>query len=189
MLTPETIMETGKTVHGSASLLFDALGGTARIVEDMHRNIAATPWPLGTAPEGATSGITGAVYGAVRTGIALTRGVTGTVLGGMAPLLDRTLAPGPHRAAAISALNGLCGDHLERSGNPLAIPMSLRVLLPPPNDDAEHRKNGSTAPDRAVPFSGLFETDKRPVEIHPRPDALQEPGLKAGYMSLNAAGC
>ncbi|NND67090.1 MAG: alpha/beta hydrolase [Halioglobus sp.] len=173
-------METGKTIHGSANLVFDALGNTAQIVEDMHRNIAATPWPLGTAPEGATGGITGAVYGAVKTGIRATRGITSALLAGLAPALDRTAVPGPHREAAIAALNGICGDHLVESSNPLAIPMRLRVFLPPLSPGTDYPAPERTATEDAAPFSGLFETHKRPVEIHPCPDALAEPDFEAG---------
>ena len=42
----------------------------------------------------------------------------------VAPTVDDV---NPEREALLAALNGLWGDHLEASGNPLAIPMRLRV--------------------------------------------------------------
>ncbi|MBK9090642.1 MAG: alpha/beta hydrolase [Holophagales bacterium] len=43
----------------------------------------------------------------------------------LAPLLDEAQTP-PARDAILAALNGVLGDYLEESGNPLAIPMHLR---------------------------------------------------------------
>jgi hypothetical protein len=48
-----------------------------------------------------------------------------TALAGLEPLLD---VPGtsPEREAILAALNGVLGDHLAATGNPLAIPMQFR---------------------------------------------------------------
>ena len=54
-------METGKTLRGSANLVFDVTDAVTHIVEGMYRNISATPWPLGEAPEGPARGIAGLV--------------------------------------------------------------------------------------------------------------------------------
>lgn len=119
-------------LRGISLLAVEATTGVTDLVESMHRNIARIPGlPAGRA----TRGITGLVYRSIR-------GVTRLVGGG----LDALLAPAvarlgegsspPGREALVAALNGVLGDHLAASGNPLAIPMRLRrdgrVLEPGP---------------------------------------------------------
>jgi hypothetical protein len=50
------IMETGKTLRGSANLVFDVTDAVTHIVEGMYRNISATPWPLGRGTGGTGAG-------------------------------------------------------------------------------------------------------------------------------------
>ena len=181
-------MKTGKTLHGSAHLVFDAVEAVTHIVEGMYRNIAATPLPLGEAPEGPAPGIAGFVHESVRRVNKVTRNASDSMLARMSPSLDRTLLPGPHREAIISALNGVCGDHLARSGNALAIPMRLRVLLPPlasPEETPALENPGKeTSADPQIPFANLFDVEKRFVEIHPEPKALAENSFTPGSRLL-----
>ncbi|MEH6588932.1 MAG: hypothetical protein V7746_01680 [Halioglobus sp.] len=167
-------MKTGKTLRGSTSLAFDAAHGVTSIVEGMYRNIAATPFPLGEEPEGQARGIAGFVHESIRRIIGTTGRTTDWILARIAPGLDRTLPPGPHREAVIAALNGVCGDHLVSSDNPLAIPMQLRILLPPVTEPDQ-----IPAP-KELPFSELFESKKRSVEIHPKPEAFTDSGFSPG---------
>jgi pimeloyl-ACP methyl ester carboxylesterase len=168
-------METGKTLRGSANLVFDAADATTHIVEGMYRNIAATPWPMGEAPEGPARGIAGFVHGAIRAVTEVSRGASDWMLAQLSPILDSTLPPGPHRKAAIAALNGICGDHLAESGNTLAISMRLSVLLPPIAAPGESPVVEEGEPSQQpIPFANLFEVDKRSVEIHPQSLALEE---------------
>lgn len=91
----------------------------------MHATIGR---PLGVASAdvpGRTRGLTGFVYKSVR-------GVTGLVAAGLdtalglTTALDRTSAESSfERDAAISALNGVLGDHLAHTKNSLAIEMSM----------------------------------------------------------------
>lgn len=181
-------MESGKTLHGSAHLVFDATDALTHIVEGMYRNIAAASWPLGKAPEGPAPGIAGLVHQSIRTVNEATRGLADWALRRASPGLDLAWPPGPHREAVIAVLNGVCGDHLARSGNPLALPMRLRVLLPPsasPGKGSRSRPGQSITPvARRPPFGNLFDWERRPVEIHPRPTAFEEPGFKAGRRLL-----
>jgi len=95
-------------------------------VEAMHHTIASRTGIVGSAPEGRTSGITGGVYRAVRgTTRVVGRGVD-ALLGTLAGPL-RSDASTPEREAVLAAVNGLWGDHLAESANPLAIPTALRV--------------------------------------------------------------
>jgi len=113
-------------VRGAGRLAADLTVLVTNVVETMHHNIARHPGIFGRATLDATRGITGFVYRSVR---GVTRVVGSTidiVLRPLEPLLD---APPdlPGRDAVVSALNGVLGDHLEASSNPLAIPMQLRI--------------------------------------------------------------
>jgi hypothetical protein len=113
------------TVRGASRLAFDAVEQVTHIVEAMHANIAAASPPLGKGTDGRTRGIAGLVYGSTR-----------LVNGASRSILDRALRllPGqtglpiaqPHADAARGVLNGVLGDHLIATANPLAIDMRLR---------------------------------------------------------------
>ncbi|MEP6702722.1 MAG: alpha/beta hydrolase [Betaproteobacteria bacterium] len=112
-------------LRGVSRLAVDAVAGVTGIVEAMHRNITGSAPIVGRSRTGATSGITGLVYRGVR-------GVTNAVgigldaaLGRLSPLLKDD-GVSPRREALLAALNGVFGDYLVASGNPLAIPMGLR---------------------------------------------------------------
>ena len=136
-------------LRGAVRLAADATAGLTDLVEAMHERIARMPGLGKPSPDGRTGGITGLVYKSVR---GVTRVVGGSVdglLGLLAPALSAD-APGsgggagpggetsakpsdgssaqPHaeREAIVAALNGVLGDHLAATHNPLAISMSLR---------------------------------------------------------------
>ena len=112
-------------LRGAARLAFDATLGITDLVEKMHRTIQVASLPLGKPRTDATRGITGFVYRSVR-------GVTELVGRG----IDVSLVPlnallpegesSATRDALVSVVNGVYGDHLERTGNPLAIDMHFR---------------------------------------------------------------
>jgi hypothetical protein len=109
---------------GASRLAVDATTGLADVVEAMHHAIARVPGLGGASAPGRTRGITGLVYGGIR---GVTRGV-GVGVDVLLPAIARTRdlrAPAPRRDAALAALNGVVGDHLEATGNPLAIRMRL----------------------------------------------------------------
>ena len=99
--------------------------GITRVVENLHHNITRAPGPLGTAERSPMRGVSGLVYRSIR-------GVTHLVGSGLDLALGqlaRLLAEEPssdRREAVLAALNGVLGDHLAASGNPLAISMRLR---------------------------------------------------------------
>ncbi len=119
-------------VHGALRLSHEALGGLIDLVEAMHAGIADSV--LGRAPPDPaagprrTRGLTGLVYRGVR---GLSGGVGGAaelLLGRLARQLLPAGGTAPHarREALIAALNGVLGDHLADSDNPLALPMRFR---------------------------------------------------------------
>lgn len=109
---------------GVSRLVIDGVVGVTDIVEAMHLTIGTRAGLLRPGLAGRARGITGLAYGAVR-------GVTRLVGRGLDVALPRgsssPVAATPERQALVSALNGVWGDHLEKSGNPLAIAMSLRI--------------------------------------------------------------
>ncbi|MDP3514820.1 MAG: hypothetical protein Q8S20_18915 [Sulfuritalea sp.] len=115
-------------IRGLSRLAIDATLGLTRLVETMHHNIARTPGPLGQYTQEPTRGITGLVYRTIQGTTRLVGGGIDALLGQLTALLDREpAATSATREAVLAALNGVLGDHLAASANPLAIPMQLRV--------------------------------------------------------------
>ena len=119
-------------LRGASRLAVDATLGLTDLVENLHHNITRVPAPLGPVSDRPTNGITGLVYRSVRGVTRLVGGSLDALLGQVASLLGPAPAgPGsaPSRAERdtfIAVLNGVLGDHLAASANPLAIPMTLR---------------------------------------------------------------
>lgn len=116
---------TSSDLRGASRLVISATTGLTDLVEAMHRNIARVPLVSGSSENGRASGIAGFVYSTVR---GVTRVVGGGIDAGLA-LVSPVLAGIPNvpaREAILSALNGVLGDHLVETNNPLAIPMQLR---------------------------------------------------------------
>ncbi len=110
--------------RGVSQLSFDGVEQLTQIVEAMHANIAAARLPFsrgkdGRGTSGRTRGLTGFVYGSIRLGTAGARALVDRLLGLPAP-------PQPDASEWQAVLNGVLGDHLAASGNPLAIPLQLR---------------------------------------------------------------
>ena len=116
-------------LRGAVRLATDATAGLAGLVEAMHERIARLPGGKPPAQAGRTTGITGLVYKTVRGVTRVAGGGIDALLGLLAPVLG-TGKGGPEREAIVAALNGVLGDYLVTTGNPLATPMSLRVAGP-----------------------------------------------------------
>jgi pimeloyl-ACP methyl ester carboxylesterase len=112
-------------VLGFSRLAVDATAGLADLVEAMHVNIARKPGILGTPLEGPAGGITGLVYQSIRAINGLVGSGIDALLTPLIPLLGERNSE-PQREAVRAALNGVMGDHLAATGNPLAIAMRLR---------------------------------------------------------------
>jgi len=122
-------------LRGTARMAFDASEGIAGIVEKMHRTIQLQPGPLGRSETGRsetdrlatdrTRGISAMVYRGIQGGIRLVGQGIDATLTPIAELLPEGESS-PVRDAFLSAVNGVYGDYLARTDNPLAIDMSLR---------------------------------------------------------------
>ena len=111
--------------RGATQLAFDAVEQLSRIVEGMHANIAAASLPLGAGTDGRTRGFTGFVYDSIRIANAGARAAFSAALGRLTAA-DAPTLPRAQSAVLVAILNGVLGDHLEATGNPLAIQMRLR---------------------------------------------------------------
>jgi len=112
-------------LRGATRLAIDATAGLTDLVEAMHERIARVPLVGRTAPDGRAGGISGLVYKSVRGITRLVGGSVDALLG----LISEALPVGDttaEREAVVAALNGVLGDYLAATGNPLAIEMSLR---------------------------------------------------------------
>lgn len=114
----------GADLAGASRLALEAVAGVTALVEAVHMSVLDKA--IGTPAIRPVAGVTSLVYRSVK-------GVTGLVGGGIDVVLKRlvpVLNAEPEwqaRSALVSALNGVVGDHLERSGNPLAVQMRLRI--------------------------------------------------------------
>ncbi len=116
-------------VRGYGKLAIHATPGVADVVEPITQPIGRTSVRCGPSPDERTSGITGLVYRSVReiTG-AIGFGIDQT-LQPLVPFLEKALEQSPSSSARenlIAAINGVVGDHLENSENPLAQQMMFR---------------------------------------------------------------
>lgn len=173
-------------IRGAARMAVDAANATTEVVETMHRTIQMRPGPVGVASTGRTRGITGLVYRSIRAGIRLVGRVVDVSL---APLMVLVPEGESSRArdAFRSAANGVYGDYLERTGNPLAIQMSLQhrgrpVDLDDPIDSLSQRGNAEPQSKLLVLVHGSCMNDQQwNCNGHDHGTALAE---DLGYLPL-----
>ena len=112
-------------LHGLSRLAVDGVGGTVALVEQMHHTIARGSPPVGRSRGGRTRGITGLVYRSIHGVTDLVGGAMGLAYEQIVPRLGAR-ATTPERDRWLSTVNGILGDHLADTGNPLALPMQIR---------------------------------------------------------------
>ena len=128
-MPPRLPLPRSADLRGAARLATDATAGLADLVEAMHERIARIPGLGSRAFDGRTGGITGLVYKTIRGVTRVAGGSIDALLGLLAPALsaaDDQAAPSPEREAIVAALNGVLGDYLAATANPLATPMAFR---------------------------------------------------------------
>jgi PGAP1-like protein len=111
-----------------AQLATQATQGVARMAEGVHQSVWGT-LGVGKMASGQTGGITGLVYQSVRGVTQLVAKGLDSALTKLEPFLEPSIDPKTstvEREAVLAALNGVLGDHLAASSNPLATPMALR---------------------------------------------------------------
>jgi pimeloyl-ACP methyl ester carboxylesterase len=112
-------------LRGVGKLAVEATKSVTDLVQSMHTTIASGPAILGSPLEGPVRLFTAPVYGTIRAVTKLVGSGIDYALSQLAPLLGESV-PGPEREAVLAALNGVLGDYLHDTGNPLAIQMRFR---------------------------------------------------------------
>ena len=119
-------------LRGVSQLTVAGIAGVVDLVEAMHHQIASVPRMLAKPERDRTTGIARLVYRSIHGVIGLVGHGLDRLLARLTPLLgERSTWPG--REALLAALNGVLGDYLAASDNPLAITMCMRrrgIALP-----------------------------------------------------------
>jgi pimeloyl-ACP methyl ester carboxylesterase len=112
-------------LRGATRLAVEATRGITALVEKMHVTIASGPTLLGQPfalpARIATKGVYASIQGITR----LVGTSLDAALAQLAPLVTAT-APGMQRDVVRAVVNGVLGDYLQATSNPLAIEMELR---------------------------------------------------------------
>lgn len=148
----------GDELRGVAQLLVRGVTTTTDLAESVHASILGTPARLaGSARSAArTRGIPGVAYDSVRR----TANLVGTGLDEVLARLPSCwadAAPSPRREAMLAVLNGVLGDHLAATGNPLALVATLRSNGRPLA--LNERAPGHASPRLLVQVHGLCMND------------------------------
>ena len=112
-------------LRGLGRLSVSVVAEVTHLVEALHHTILRVPGIVGEEARGPTRGITGLVYRSIRGVNSLVGGTLDGALAKLAPLLGERSAT-PMGEASQAALNGVLGDYLAATDNPLAIAMRLR---------------------------------------------------------------
>ena len=123
------VHDLASDLRGASRLLVDAATGVTDLVEAMHATISGLAGLVPGSSNRRTRGITGFVYRCVGGGIRLVgAGIEQTLVpltawqqAGQEPWQSPA-----QRAAALGVINGVLGDHLAATGNPLAVSMGLQ---------------------------------------------------------------
>lgn len=110
---------------GYSRLIIAATLGVTGVVEAMHASILRPSSIDHTRAPGRTHGITRTVYQGVRGVTALVGGGIDAILSRVVPELGRDDSS-PERETMLAMLNGMIGDYLAATDNPLAISMCMR---------------------------------------------------------------
>ncbi|NNK50042.1 MAG: hypothetical protein HKO99_00435 [Xanthomonadales bacterium] len=142
-------------IRGSAQLMFDCVSGITTAAESMHRTIAgsSTAWLNGISNFGPLKEIRSpTAYPVVRLASdMLNKGVTRSLAHIHNHSDLRSLDNSEIRWLAV--LNGICGDHLEKRGSVLAIPMEF--TRPPDTPHLESTEKPVASPHIVVMVHGL----------------------------------
>ena len=145
-------------LHGAGKLMIDAVKGITDVVEDMHHSISRMAPITGRMPAGRTKGITGFVYRSVR-GVTHGVGIGLDVALSRLTLLVSGRRTSERREAVLAVTNGIVGDYLAATDNPLAIRMSLRQRGIPLVLERDHLRQTFSGGNLLIMVHGLCMND------------------------------
>jgi pimeloyl-ACP methyl ester carboxylesterase len=112
-------------LRGLGRLTIDGIVGVVELVEALQYTVGSLPGIFGKPKPRRTTGITGLVYRSIGGTIALVGLGLDRLLATLNPLVGAG-STWPGRETLLAVLNGVLGDYLAASRNPLAITMGLR---------------------------------------------------------------
>ncbi len=115
---------TGSKLQGVSRLITDATIGVTDLVESMHNRIVHPPLPS-TPIQHLITNIAGVTYKSIRWSTRLIGGGVDSALG-LFDSVSGEIKTTDEREAINSVLNGVIGDYLEKTENPLEIDMQFR---------------------------------------------------------------
>ncbi|RLB92523.1 MAG: hypothetical protein DRH26_06075 [Deltaproteobacteria bacterium] len=118
-------IQQASDISGAGNLTLDAVTGITDLVEALHHKIVSLGGILGRPNQTRTTGITGMVYRNIRSVSGLAGNGIDVLLKQFSSLLGEKCSS-PEREVVLAALNGVLGDHLAATNNPLSIPMQFR---------------------------------------------------------------
>lgn len=152
-------------LKAAAQLVTQATTGVIGVAEGVHQAVRSRlGLPAGIEP-GRTGGLTGQIYQGIRGVTQLVGHGLDSALATLLPMVDdpaRHPEPSPGREAVLAALNGVLGDRLQETGNPLAQAMELRHAgrrLPLENRPLLHERLAPVSPHLIVLLHGLCMND------------------------------
>ena len=125
-LVPKKTRTHVDDLRGASRLAIEATKSVTDLVQAMHVTIASGPSILGRPLELPARLVTGLVYGSIRGVTQIVGTSIDAALAQLAPLLGES-TPSTAHEAVVAALNGVLGDYLAATNNPLAIAMRLRA--------------------------------------------------------------
>lgn len=117
--------KTNSKIQGATRLVTEATLGITNVVEDMHQRLVHPPFFPSTAIQNVITKIARLVYTNVRWTTKIVGNSIDSLLGKLIPLLG-DIKSNNQKEAFTATLNGVIGDYLEQTNNPLQIRMEFR---------------------------------------------------------------
>ena len=153
-------------LKAAGQLASQATQGVIGITEGVHQAVRRTMGLSAGATPAHTGGLTGQIYRGIRGVAALVGQGSDAALGALLPLLNEPSAEPQataQRGAVLAALNGVLGDRLVATGNPLAQTMAFRYqgqTLPLEAPEAlKNRLGAAASPHLLLLIHGLCMND------------------------------